>query len=218
LTAEDQSFLDKVREDVRRRAAAKGGAPTAIPRAAETRAAGEWEKLADGSSGRETEFQGVGGVAIPAYVRKPDGPGPFPVIVLLHGGRYSRPATMALGRSTQSPTADFIKAGWAVYSIDYRPTEKIAIVPIEFDDTVEAVKAARALPFADTGRIGLLGGSHGGQVLSRVVSRTDVRGAVLCAPAAIDFIEIKKAAGKGAPVVQILKKMIADKEAECARS
>jgi endo-1,4-beta-xylanase len=171
-----------------------------------------WEQLPDGSTGQVTEFRGVGGVAIPAYIRKPQGPGPFPVVVALHGGKYGRAPTLGLGRSTKSPIADFIKAGWAVYSIDYRPNEIISIEPIETDDTIEAIKAVRKLPFIDSRRVGLMGASHGGNVLSRVISRADAAGAVLCAPAAFDLIEVKKAAGRGEPVVPILKKLIADME------
>ena len=216
LTPDEKAFVDEVRADIqRRRGGAAAVAPATQAKDAAAPFAGKWEELSDGSLGQETEFLGVGGVAIPVYVRKPKGDGPFPVIVLMHGGKHGKGATLGLGRSMQSPTVEFIKAGWAVYSADYRPSEKLAIVPIEFDDTVEAVKVARKLPFADPQRIGIIGGSHGGQVSSRVVSRVDVSGAVLCAPAAIDFIEIKKAAEKGEPVVQILKKMIADVEAQC---
>jgi acetyl esterase/lipase len=81
-----------------------------------------------------------------------------------------------LGRVVKSPTEYFIRAGWVVYAADYRPADKIAVVPIEFDDTVEAVKTARKLPFVDPTRVGVMGGRHGGQVLSRVVSRIDVLG------------------------------------------
>ena len=175
---------------------------------------GEWEPLPDGSLGQVTAFQGVGGVAIPAYIRKPAGPGPFPVVMLLHGGRYGEAATYGMGRSMRSPTAEIIQAGWAVFSIDYRPTEKIAIEPVEFDDTVEAVKALRKIPFVDPTRVGLLGCSHGAQVGSRVVSRVDIQGAILCAPAALDLIEVKKAAKRGEPVVSILNKLIADMETQ----
>jgi dipeptidyl aminopeptidase/acylaminoacyl peptidase len=172
----------------------------------------DWEKLPDGSSGQETEFQGVGGIAIPAYVRKPAGDGPFPVVILAHGGRYGKGPTMGMGRSAKGPTADFIKAGWAVYSIDYRPAETISLPPIEYDDTVEAVKAVRKLPFVDPRRVGYMGGSHGAQVGARVVSRIDLSGAVLCAPAAMDLIEDKKAIQRGEKLVQILSKLIADME------
>jgi endo-1,4-beta-xylanase len=172
----------------------------------------DWENFADGSKGEVTEFRGSGGLTIPAYLRKPSGPGPFPVVVLLHGGRYGKAATYGLGRSTQSPTADFIRAGWAVYSIDYRPNDKISIEPIETEDTLEAIKAVRQYSFIDSKRVGLLGASHGGNVLSRVIARIDAQGAILCAPATFDLIEVKKAAGRGEPVVPILKKLIADME------
>jgi endo-1,4-beta-xylanase len=177
-------------------------------------AADEWESFADGSTGQVTEFRGVGGVVIPAYIRKPAGNGPFPVVVLLHGGRYGKEPTYAMGRSMRSPTADFIKEGWAVYSVDYRPVEQIAIVPIETDDTIEAIKTVRRLPFIDPARVGLMGGSHGANVASKVISRADTSGAVLCAPAALDLIEVKKAVAGGEKVVAILKKLIGDMERE----
>ena len=62
---------------------------------------------------------------------------------MLHGGRYGKEATYGLGRSMQSPMVDFIKQGWAIYSIDYRPAERISIEPIETDDTLEAIKTVR---------------------------------------------------------------------------
>lgn len=215
LTADEEAFLKEVRADIQRRRGTLPPQQTTLPSAdPNVASSGDWEPLPDGSQGRETEFKGSGDMAIPAYVRKPPGDGPFPTIVLLHGGRYSKAATMGLGRSMQSPVVDFIQAGWAIYSIDYRPTEKIAIVPIEFDDCVEAIKVVRKFSFVDPDRLGLMGGSHGAQVSSRLVSRVDVSGAVLCAPAAIDLIEVKKAAARGEPVVPILNKMIADMEAE----
>jgi dipeptidyl aminopeptidase/acylaminoacyl peptidase len=181
-------------------------------------AADDWEKLPDGSLGQETEFHGVDGIAIPAYTRKPAGPGPFAIVILAHGGRYGKAPTMGLGRSPKGPTADFIKAGWAIYSIDYRPAEGISLPPIEYDDTVEAVKAVRKLPYVDPTRVGYMGGSHGAQVGARVVSRIDLSGAILCAPAAMDLIEDKKAIQRGEKLVQILSKLIGDMEKQYGAS
>jgi dipeptidyl aminopeptidase/acylaminoacyl peptidase len=171
----------------------------------------EWESFPDGSMGQVTEFAGQGGVKIPAYVRKPAGPGPFPVVLMIHGGARSDAATYGMGRSQQSPTEDFIKAGWAIYAIDYRPTTRM-MEEIEIDDGVEAVKVVRALPFVDPDRLGILGGSHGGHLASRLISRVDCRGAVLNAPAALDLIECKKAAARGEKFVAILTKLAADME------
>jgi enterochelin esterase-like enzyme/dienelactone hydrolase len=172
------------------------------------------EHFADGSTGRVTEFRASGGLAIPAYVRKPKGDGPFPVVVLLHGGTYRKGASAGMGRSTRAPVADFIQAGWAVYCTDYRPSTRVSIEPIETDDTVEAIKAVRKLPFVDARHVGLWGASHGANVASRVIARVDLSGAILCAPAALDLIEVKKADGRGEPVVPILRKLIADMEAK----
>src|ERR1041384_7184712 len=118
LTPDEQAFLDRVREDIqRRRGQSAAKAPASKAAEVATPVVGIWEELPDGSLGREREFHGVGGRAIPAYVRKPKGDGPFPVIVLLHGGKYGKGATVGLGRSAQSPTADFLQAGWAGYSV-----------------------------------------------------------------------------------------------------
>src|SRR5206468_5318333 len=121
-----------------------------------TRTTADWERLPDGSVGRVTEFEGSGGVKIPAYVRKPAGDGPFPAIVLLHGGRYGKEATYGMGRAVRSPMADFVKEGWALYSIDYRPSDKM-LLPIEIDDSILAVEAVKKMPFVDPDRVGLLG-------------------------------------------------------------
>src|SRR4051794_35051550 len=105
----------------------------------------DWERLADGSPGQGEEIAGVGGVRNPPSLRKPPGAGPVPALVMLHGGRYGKEATYGMGRGVRSPMADFLQAGWAIYSIDYRPTDKM-LLPIEIDDSLLAVKALREMP------------------------------------------------------------------------
>jgi dipeptidyl aminopeptidase/acylaminoacyl peptidase len=178
-----------------------------VPAAA---AAADWEQFPDGSTGQVTEFHGSDGVAIPVYVRKPAGPGPFPVVVVLHGGEHGQEVTYAMGRSTP-PSGDFIKAGWAVYAIDYRPVKSPPPATV-IEDCIAAVKTVCRLPFIDPDRVGLLGGSRGGGVTSRLLSRIDIKGAVLCAPAGLDLIEIKRAIGRGEPVAGVLKQMVANLE------
>ena len=65
------------------------------------------ELLSDGSSGQETEYRGVGGIVLPAYIRKPAGAGPFPVIVMMHGGAAHRGlrCRWAVRCSRPSPTS-----------------------------------------------------------------------------------------------------------------
>jgi len=169
-----------------------------------------WEKLPDGTLGRETEFHGVDDVAITAYVRKPAGPGPFPAIVWMHGGKDSKQATINMGRSQGLPFEEFARQGWVIYSADYRPEG--AFTKVDYEDTVKAVNAARALPFVDPKRIGYAGQSHGANTGTHVVSRVDLSGAVLMAPAAMDFIEVKKAIQAGVKLVPKLSQLVAEHE------
>jgi acetyl esterase/lipase len=86
---------------------------------------------------------------------------------MLHSGRYGKTAADVMDRSMRSPTADFVEEGWTVYSVDYRPKETM-LDPIEIDDTIEAVKTVRKMPFLDPSRVGFLGGSHGANLASRL--------------------------------------------------
>lgn len=169
-----------------------------------------WEKLPDGTLGREVQFHGVDGVAIAAYVRKPEGPGPFPVIVWMHGGKDSKQNTINMGKTQGLPLGEFARQGWVIYAADYRPNG--AFTHFDYEDTVKAVEAARTLPFVDPQRVGYAGQSHGANAGTRVVSRVDLSGAVLMAPAAMDFIEVKKAIEAGTKLVPILSQLTRDQE------
>jgi dipeptidyl aminopeptidase/acylaminoacyl peptidase len=188
---------------------------------AATRADDEpWEELPGGVMGRLAMFEGVGGVRIAGYVRKPAGSGPFPLVILLHGGGpTARPVTAdteearakavvdeavrasrQMGAAKNPPIPDFLAQGWAVYSIDYRTNPRYILDPLEWDDTLVAIDQAKAFPFVDTRRIAMLGGSHGGHVTARMASRTKLTCAVLCAPAGLDLISLSRLAEQGTPI------------------
>jgi dienelactone hydrolase len=128
----------------------------------------------------------------------------------MHGRKDSKQATVNMGRGQGLPIGEFARQGWVIYSADYRPGG--AFTKVDYEDTVKAVQAARALPFVDPKRVGYSGQSHGANVGTRVVSRIDLSGAVLMAPAAMDFIEVKKAITAGVKLVPILSKLVADHE------
>ena len=154
-----------------------------------------WERFPDGTVGKMTEYKGVKDTSIAAYIRKPNGDGPFPVVVMIHGGGQSQQGTYALGRMVAAPTADFLTAGWAVYAIDFRPQSSFQAV--EWEDACLAVETVKKLPFIDGQRVALIGGSHGGYNTARVASRCNLSCAISCAPAAIDLIEVFKARQSG---------------------
>ena len=179
-----------------------------------------WEELPKGVRGRLAGFDGVGGAKIAGYVRKPAGAGPFPIVIVLHGGGPTAKATTGeneearakkaadeavraskvLGRASNPPIPDFLAQGWAVYSIDYRTNPRYTLDPLEWDDTLVAVNKARAFPFVDTKRMAMIGGSHGGHVTARMLSRVDLACAVLCAPAGLDLVALSHLADKGIKV------------------
>jgi dipeptidyl aminopeptidase/acylaminoacyl peptidase len=182
-------------------------------------AAERWETLPDGILGRVACFEGVGGVRIAGHVRRPEGKGPFPLVILLHGGaptakpvigddeesrkarlNEAKRAAKMLGRASNGLIQEFLRQGWAVYSLDYRPNPRYTLDPFEWDDTLVAIKQARAWSFVDSKRIAIVGGSHGGHVTGRMIARTDFACAVLCAPAGLDLIELSHAAASGTPI------------------
>lgn len=165
------------------------------------------EVLADGSRGRVVEYRGADGTYIPAYLRTPKGSGPFPVVVMLHGGAAHPGVTHLLGRTSKPPAADFVAAGWALLSIDYHPAANNS--SSDRPDAMAAIQAVRRLPSIDAKRVALFGGSHGGNVISRIISKVDVRCAVMCAPALLDLYEISKVVDQGVEVAGILKKILA---------
>ena len=127
------------------------------------------------------------------------------MVVNLHGGNPSVENTYRYGRSTQGLVAQYVAAGWVVFSIDYRangPGRAAPMDPVEYDDTMAAIDTARHLPFVDSERVALTGGSHGGHVMNRMASRVNARCAVLYSPTWIDSGQMKKALQQGKdPVV-----------------
>jgi len=66
---------------------------------------GEWEQFPDGSTGKVAEYKGVNDTPIAAYLRKPKGDGPFPVVVIIHGFYFGRPAIPETGEAAQRAVA-----------------------------------------------------------------------------------------------------------------
>src|SRR5437899_10262199 len=110
---------------------------------------------------------------IPATLSKPDGPGPFPAVVIMHdcsglgprsSGAPDRWAKELLGRGYVVLIPDsFTTRGFADGVCTVTSTRGIDVSPERrARDAYAALAHLRTLPYVDGSRVGLMGGSHGG--------------------------------------------------------
>src|SRR5439155_5252976 len=110
---------------------------------------------------------------IPATVSKPDGPGPFPAVVIMHdcsglgltsSGAPDRWARELVGRGYVVLLPDsFTTRGFPGGVCTNPSPNRSDVSPARRSHDVYAALAhARTLPYVDGRRVGLMGGSHGG--------------------------------------------------------
>ena len=101
-------------------------------------------------------------------VYTPSGAGPWPVVLLIHGGGYTGGSSTSNQQSVAC-ARDMSAAGYLALSIAYRlaPPGRIdgqtstGCAPQQYDDIKMAARAARADPRCN-GKLGVIGGSAGG--------------------------------------------------------
>ena len=114
------------------------------------------------------------GRQVTGSISVPQGPGPFPVVVMAHG--YVDPAVYFSGATLEREQAYLADAGYVVVQTDYRNhggsfTERRGRTvrrPKGYaEDLINLVRAVRSarLPYADTSRLALFGRSMGGGVV-----------------------------------------------------
>ena len=111
------------------------------------------------------EFARPDGHALLLDLHVPDGPGPFPAAILVHGGGFdggSRSTNMA---PTFQPLAD---AGFVWFSIDYRmaPDFRFPQAKEDIDTAIRWVKANAKIYKVDVSKLVLSGESAGGYLVN----------------------------------------------------
>ena len=117
-----------------------------------------------------TEYARPGSESLRLDACVPPGPGPFPAVVLVHGGGWSGGDRTRVARPLLEPLT---RAGVAWLSIDYRlaPQHHYPAPVEDVEAAVRWVKArARSLRI-DPGRVALLGESAGGHLVAAAVVR-----------------------------------------------
>jgi acetyl esterase len=121
---------------------------------------------AGGGAGIETranvEYSNAGGQALLMDAHLPEGAGPFPALIAIHGGGFVRgDKTLMRGVSIY-----FARNGYAVFSIDYRLAPEFPY-PAAVQDAQAAVTFVRqhAADYkVDPAKVGAIGGSAGGTI------------------------------------------------------
>lgn len=127
-----------------------------------------------------------------AYV--PKGKGPFPAVVIAHGGGWEAGDKVTYATPVFEPLA---QAGFAWFSIDYRLTPRVRN-PDQLDDLQSAVLFVRdnARRFrVDPKRIAILGESASGQMVAQLAARSDAATAPFAA--AVSFYGVYDFAAMG---------------------
>lgn len=146
-----------------------------------------------------------------AELHLPSGPGPHPVVMLLHGGCW----LSAYGVDHVAGIAESLRAnGIAVYAPEYRRVgEEGAGVPGTFDDVRVAYDSLRALApryGLDTARVLLVGHSAGGQLALWLASEPGVRVRGVIALAAVtDLAAFAAPSGCGSAVPRLTGGIVA---------
>ena len=115
-------------------------------------------------------FSPANGLTLDAYT--PSGTGPFAAVIIAHGGGWEAGDRVTYVTPIFEPLA---RAGFAWFSIDYRPTPEFRNTD-QIDDLAEAVRFVRtnAARFrVDPARIAILGESASGQMVTALAARPD---------------------------------------------
>jgi dipeptidyl aminopeptidase/acylaminoacyl peptidase len=118
------------------------------------------------------------GYPVHGWITVPEGEGPHPVLLTVHGGPYAQ-----YGWTLFDETQTYVSAGYAVVQCNPRGSSGYgqahgrviqgAMGGVDADDVVAFLDAALDDPRLDGSRVGIMGGSYGGYMTTLLIGRTD---------------------------------------------
>jgi dienelactone hydrolase len=151
------------------------------------------------------------GLYAPIGLRKPEGDGPFPIVLLASGnGGEGMPWIRDAVRQKGYTMDRLVAAGYACAWLRYRTEVELgyndggALVrdirqgremfnraPLEYEDEIAIIEYVKTLAFIDGERVGLIGMSHGGEMVLKITSEYHgVRAAVASEPASHEYLAL----------------------------
>ena len=119
----------------------------------------------------DIEFAQVANVSLTLDAFVPDGPGPFPTCILVHGGGFVRGDKQTYIKPLFAPLSE---AGFTWFTINYRlaPEHRWPACAEDVETAVRWVKSHAKEYKVDASRIALIGESAGGHLVSYVGARS----------------------------------------------
>ena len=154
----------------------------------------------------DVQYAQVDGQRLKLDVSAPEGTGPFPVAILVHGGGWG---SGDKAKVHVPPTAALAKAGFTWFSIDYRlaPDHHWPACIDDVRAAIRWVKAHAAEYQGDPSRIALIGYSAGGQLVAFAAVTADDQTrvqAVVGLAAPTDLVADCERRGQVSPALQNL--------------
>ncbi len=144
--------------------------PVVLPFFTLLEAANRTPKLTGGKMLSDVEYGRVGGESLKLDAWIPDGAGPHPAVILVHGGGWKSGDKLVNFTEVFQPLS---RAGFAFFTVNYRLAPKYTY-PAPVEDVVQAVryvKAHAAEYRIDPKRIAISGESAGGHLAALVGAR-----------------------------------------------
>ncbi|HSR44126.1 MAG TPA: dienelactone hydrolase family protein [Acidimicrobiia bacterium] len=151
------------------------------------------------------------GLYAPIGLRKPVGPGPFPIILLASGNGGEGMAWIRDALANRGYIMDrLVEAGYACAWLRYRTEVELGYhqggplirdmrqgrelfnrSPLEYEDEIAIIDYVKTLPYVDADRVGLIGMSHGGEMVMKLTSEYNgAAAAVASEPASHEYLAL----------------------------
>ena len=156
--------------------------------------------------------EAIDGVYVPIALRKPEGPGPFPVVLFATGNGGGGMRMLRDHVHNVSWTQErFVEAGYVAVWMRYRAEVDYAYDrvgklissgrqgrqllnrgPLEYEDAIAIAEYVKTLPFVEPTRVGYMGMSHGGEMALKIASEYHgFRAMVASEPASHEFLRLR---------------------------